>query len=114
MNNLVSLWLGLTLAKRIVLVAATVGMFLSVLALARMGQSGGQSLLYAGLDGRTAGDVITALDQAGVTYDVRGNSIYVPTAARDGLRMQLAGQGLPASGGAGYELLDGLTGFGTT
>lgn len=114
MNNLVSLWLGLTVAKRIVLVAATVGMFLSVLALARMGQSGGQSLLYAGLDGRTAGDVITALDQAGVAYDVRGDSIYVPTAARDGLRMQLAGQGLPASGGAGYELLDGLSGFGTT
>ncbi|TGD67515.1 flagellar M-ring protein FliF [Tabrizicola sp. WMC-M-20] len=114
MNNLVSLWQGLTLAKRVVLVAATVGMFLSVLALARIGQSGGQSLLYAGLDGRTAGDVITALDQAGVIYDVRGDSIYVPSAARDGLRMQLAGQGLPASGGAGYELLDGLTGFGTT
>ncbi|MFN4130018.1 MAG: flagellar basal-body MS-ring/collar protein FliF [Paracoccaceae bacterium] len=114
MNNLISLWLGLTLAKRIVLGAATVGMFLSVLALARMGQSSSQSLLYAGLDGRTAGDVITALDQAGVTYDVRGDSIYVPTASRDGLRMQLAGQGLPASGGAGYELLDGLSGFGTT
>ncbi|RGP38740.1 flagellar basal-body MS-ring/collar protein FliF [Tabrizicola alkalilacus] len=113
-NNLVSLWLGLTLAKRMVLVAATVGMFLAVLALARMAPTGGQSLLYAGLDGRTAGDVITALDQAGVTYDVRGDSIYVPTAARDGLRMQLAGQGLPASGGAGYELLDGLSGFGTT
>lgn len=114
MNNLVSLWLGLTLAKRIVLVAATVGMFLSVLALARMGQSSGQSLLYAGLDGRAAGDVITALDQAGVAYDVRGDAIYVPTQSRDGLRMQLAAQGLPASGGMGYELLDGLSGFGTT
>ncbi|MDO8882510.1 MAG: flagellar basal-body MS-ring/collar protein FliF [Pseudotabrizicola sp.] len=114
MNNLVSLWQGLTLAKRVVLVVATVGMFLSVLALARIGQSGGQSLLYAGLNGRTAGDVITALDQAGVAYEVRGESIYVPTALRDGLRMQLAAQGLPASGGAGYELLDGLSGFGTT
>lgn len=114
MNNLVSLWLGLTVAKRVVLVAATVGMFLSVLALARMTQSSGQSLLYAGLDGRTAGDVITALDQAGVTYDVRGDAIYVPTQSRDGLRMQLAAQGLPATGGMGYELLDGLSGFGTT
>ncbi|MFN3723267.1 MAG: flagellar basal-body MS-ring/collar protein FliF [Paracoccaceae bacterium] len=104
----------MTLAKRVVLLAATVGMFVSVLALARMGQSGGQSLLYAGLDGRTAGDVITALDQSGVVYDVRGDSIYVPAGARDGLRMQLAAQNLPASGGAGYELLDGLSGFGTT
>lgn len=114
MNNLVALWQGLTLAKRVVLVAATVGMFLSVLALARMGQTQGQSLLYSGLDPRTAGDVILALDQAGVIYEVRGDSIYVPTPARDGLRMQLAGQGLPATGGAGYELLDGLSGFGTT
>ncbi|MBN2629954.1 MAG: flagellar M-ring protein FliF [Rhodobacteraceae bacterium] len=113
-NNLVSLWLGLTLAKRVVLVAATVGMFLAVLGLARMGQSTGESLLYAGLEPRTSGDVIAALDQAGVAYTVRGESIYVPTAARDGLRMQLASQGLPASGAAGYELLDGLSGFGTT
>lgn len=114
MNNLVSLWLGLSAVKRVVLVAATVGMFLSVLALARMGQSTGQSLLYAGLDSRAAGDVILALDQAGVPYEVRGEAIYVPTDTRDGLRMQLAAQGLPATGGGGYELLDGLTGFGTT
>jgi len=113
-NNLVSLWLGLTLAKRVVLVAATVGVFLAVLGLARMGQSTGESLLYAGLEPRTSGDVIAALDQAGVAYTVRGESIYVPTAARDGLRMQLASQGLPASGASGYELLDGLSGFGTT
>ena len=114
MKNLVSLWLGLTFAKRVILVAATLGVFLSVLALTRLAPSQGQSLLYAGLDPRAAGDVVSALDQAGVVYEVRGESIYVPIAARDGLRMQLAAQGLPASGGAGYELLDGLSGFGTT
>ena len=114
MNNLVSLWQGLTAAKRAVLVAATLGVFMSVLALTRLSPSQGQSLLYAGLDSRAAGDVVAALDQAGVLYEVRGESIYVPASARDSLRMQLAAQGLPASGGAGYELLDGLSGFGTT
>lgn len=114
MNNLVSLWQGLTAAKRAVLVLATVGMFLAIIALARMGQTPSQGLLYAGLDSRAAGEVVTALDQAGVTYEVRDDSIYVPVASRDALRMQLAGQGLPATGGAGYELLDGLSGFGTT
>ena len=114
MNNLVSLWLGLTAAKRAVLVLATVGMFLAIIALARIGQTPSQGLLYAGLDSRAAGEVVTALDQAGVAYEVRGNSIYVPVASRDALRMQLAAQGLPATGGAGYELLDGLSGFGTT
>jgi flagellar M-ring protein FliF len=100
-NNLLSVWQGLTNAKRAVLVLATIGMFLSVMALARMGQNTAQSLLYAGLDPRAAGDVISALDQAGVAYQVRGDSIYVPTTERDSLRMSLAGQGLPASGGAG-------------
>lgn len=114
MNNLVSLWLGLSAAKRVVLVFATVGMFLSIIALARMGQTQSQGLLYAGLDSRAAGEVVTALEQAGVTYEVRGDAIYVPVTARDALRMQLAAQGLPATGGAGYELLDGLSGFGTT
>src|SRR6056297_1931478 len=33
---------------------------------------------------------------------------------RDGLRMTLAGEGLPANSNRGYELLDGLSGFGTT
>ena len=114
MNNLVSLWSGLTLAKRGVLVVATLGVFMAVLGLARMGQSQGQSLLYAGLEQRAAGDVITALEQAGVAFEARGEAIYVPTGERDSLRMQLASQGLPASGGAGYELLDQLSGFGTT
>lgn len=114
MNNLVSLWLGLSLAKRLVLVAATLGMFVAILAVARVGSSAEQSLLYAGLSGRAAGEVISALEQAGVAYEVRGESVYVPAAERDALRMQLASQGLPASGGVGYELLDGLSGFGTT
>src|SRR5690606_7745693 len=33
---------------------------------------------------------------------------------RDGLRMALAAEGLPAAGAAGYELLDSLSGFGST
>lgn len=114
MNNLLNLWQGLALGRRMILVAATVGVFLGILLVARMGQTGSQSLLYAGLDARAAGEVVAALDQMGSRYEVRGDSIYVPASDRDALRMQLAGQGLPASGSAGYELLDGLSGFGTT
>lgn len=72
------------------------------------------SLLFGGLEARAAGDVITALDQRGVLYDVRGGAIYVPTGERDNLRMSLAGEGLPATGSQGYELLDSLSGFSTT
>jgi flagellar M-ring protein FliF len=66
------------------------------------------------LNASAAGDVVAALDQRGVTYEVRGDSIYVDDAQRDSLRMTLAAEGLPANGGTGYELLDSLSGFGTT
>lgn len=114
MNDLLSFWRGLDMIRRLWLIAATLGVFLAVLGLSRLGSGTGQSLLYAGLDPRTAGEVIAALDQSGTVYEVRGDAIYVSTADRDSLRMQLAGQGLPSTGGQGYELLDGLSGFGTT
>lgn len=74
----------------------------------------GMALLYAGLDGARAGEVITALDQRTIPYEIRGDSIFVPATQRDETRMALAAQGLPANSATGYELLDGLTGFGTT
>jgi flagellar M-ring protein FliF len=72
------------------------------------------ALLYAGLEPASAGEVVAALDQRGIVYEVRGDSILVDAAQRDSLRMALAAEGLPIAGGAGYELLDTLSGFGTT
>lgn len=114
MANLVALWTGLTWMRRAVLVGATLGVFFAILMLSRIGQSESEALLYAGLDPRSAGEVVAELDQQAVPYSVQGDSIYVPFSQRDSLRMRLASQGLPASGGAGYELLDNLSGFGTT
>jgi flagellar M-ring protein FliF len=71
-------------------------------------------LLYSGLDQAAAGEVVTALDQQGVPYDVRGTAIYVPAPQRDALRLSLADQNLPPNGSVGYELLDSQSGFGTT
>jgi len=114
LQNLLALWSSLSLKRQIVVIAATVGMFLAVMGVARLSNVPGMSLLYAGLDGAAAGDVVAALDQAGVAYEIRGESIYVDDAQRDSLRMTLAAEGLPAAGGQGYELLDSLSGFGTT
>lgn len=114
MENLQQLWMNLSLMRRISLVAASFGMFLAVIAMAVLGQKDTKSLLYAGLDSHSAGGVVAALDQAAIPYEVKGDSIYVASELRDSLRMQLAADGLPNSTGAGYELLDGLTGFGTT
>ncbi|MCR9112407.1 MAG: flagellar basal-body MS-ring/collar protein FliF [Rhodobacteraceae bacterium] len=114
MQQIVNVWTALDSRKRVVVALATIAMFAAVLALARMASAPGMSLLYAGLESGPAGDVVSALEQRGVTYDVRGGSIFVDSARRDELRMTLASEGLPANSARGYELLDGLSGFGTT
>lgn len=114
MQNLLQLWQTLDQRRRLIVLGATAAMFLAILGLSRAASTPNMTLLYAGLNAATAGEVITALDQRAAEYEVRGDSIFVPEAVRDSLRMTLASQGLPATGGAGYEILDGLSGFGTT
>jgi len=89
-------------------------MFTAVLVMSRMAASPSLSLLYSGLEPETAGEVVLALEQRAVSFEVRGSSIFVSARDRDELRMTLASEGLPTASGQGYELLDSLTGFGTT
>ena len=114
MQNVAATWNALDATRRIVVIAATIAMFMAVLGLSRMATTPNMALLYSGLDSAAAGEVVTALEARGVAYEVAGDSIRVDAAMRDELRMMLASEGLPATGAAGYELLDGLSGFGTT
>lgn len=114
MQNLIAIWASLDLRRRIIILGATLAMFAAVLALSRMAGRPEMGLLYAGLEPSAAGEVVAALDQQGVAYEIRGESIFVDVSRRDSLRMALAADGLPAAGGGGYELLDSLSGFGTT
>lgn len=114
MGSVNSIWSNLDARRRITVIAASLAVFAAVLFMARATTSSDLVLLYSGLDNGTAGDVIAALDQRDVEYDVQGGSIFVPRADRDRLRMTLASEGLPANSSQGYELLDNLSGFGTT
>ena len=114
LQQILTVWSTLDARRRIVVLAATIAMFAAVLGLSRMASQPTMSLLYAGLDPSAAGEVLASLDQQGVQYDVRAGAIFVNAAQRDALRLTLASEGLPASNGQGYELLDSLSGFGTT
>ncbi|MGR3806015.1 flagellar basal-body MS-ring/collar protein FliF [Marinibacterium profundimaris] len=114
MQQILGAWAGLDPRKRIMVVVTALLVVATLYGMSRLAARPNMALLYAGLDATSAGDVVRALDQQGVAYQVRGDSIYVPMRDRDALRMTLAGDGLPATGGRGYELLDGLSGFGTT
>ena len=114
MQPLTGLWMALDLRRRVIVGIATLAVFAAVLGLSGLATQPTMALLYARLEGTQAGDIVAALDQRGAAYEVRGDAIYVEAARRDELRMVLAGEGLPSAGGAGYELLDSLSGFGTT
>lgn len=114
LQQILTVWRALEMRKQIIVVAATLAMFAAVLGLARMAANPSMALLYAGLEAGAAGEVVTALEARGALHEVRGGAIYVDLARRDELRMTLAAEGLPANSVGGYELLDNLSGFGTT
>jgi flagellar M-ring protein FliF len=113
-QQLLNVWTRLDLRRQIIVIVATGAMFFAILAMSRMAAAPTMTLLYAGLESGAAGDVVRSLEQRGVAYEVRGGSIFVDSKSRDELRLTLASEGLPANGNRGYELLDSLTGFGTT
>lgn len=114
MQQIIKTWSGLDTGKKFLIGLASIAVLAAFVGLFRMASNPGMTLLYAGLEATAAGDVIQSLEQKGIHHEVRGGAIYVESSARDMLRMTLAAEGLPENGMQGYELLDTLTGFGTT
>lgn len=114
LENLVATWNTLDTRRRVVMVASVVIAVGAIVLLSKIASAPRLSLLYGGLDPASASEIITALDQDSIVYEVRGDAIFVDDRERDSLRLTLAGQGLPSGNAPGYELLDGLSGFGTT
>jgi len=104
----------LSIQRQAVAILAAVAIVVAVLGLTRMATSPSLTLLYSGLENGAAGEVIQALEARGAAYEVRGASIFVDSTTRDELRLTLASEGVPKSNVQGYELLDTLSGFGTT
>ncbi len=74
------------------------------------------SLLYAGLDSKDASAIIAKLDAGRIPYKLEsgGSTIMVASDQALRLRMEYAGQGLPAGGNVGYEIFDSMDAFGQT
>ncbi len=113
-QKITNVWAGLDRKRQVIVILSSIAMFAGVLLMSRIATQPRLQLLYSGLETGASGDVLRALDQRGITYEVRGGAIYVAARDRDRLRMTLASEGLPANGNQGYELLDSLSGFGTT
>ncbi len=112
--QLQAFWTELDTRRRLIAALSAVAIVAAVIGMARLAATPSMALLYSGLDAPAAGEVVAALEARGVPFEVRDQAIYVDGAQRDQVRMSLASDGLPAAGAAGYELLDALSGFGTT
>ena len=73
-------------------------------------------LLFTDLDARDSAAVVERLEAANIPYELKGDgsTILVPQDQALKLRMTLAGDGLPAGGGVGYEIFDNQDALGVT
>ena len=73
-------------------------------------------VLYTDLSLQDAGAVVRDLDAKGIRYETRGDgqTILAPRSDLARIRMDLAGKGLPAGGGTGYEIFDKGDAFSST
>src|SRR4029079_14185532 len=112
LQQLKSFWDGLDTRRRLIAGLAAVAVVAAVAGMGRLATEPDMALLYSGLDATAEGEVVTELEAEGVAFEVKDTAILVDRASRDRIRMTLAARNLPAGGPAGYEILDGLSGFG--
>ena len=75
-----------------------------------------KTLLFSNLDPRDSAEIVARLDAKKVDYEMLGDgaTIMVPSDQALKLRMEMAGEGLPAGGSVGYEIFDRSESFGQT
>lgn len=111
-------WSDLAPARRVAMIGG-VAVLLTAFAfvLARYGGGPAYEILYSRLQPGDAAEVIAVLRDEGVPYRLSddGGNIYIPSGEIAGVRLDMAGQGLPRGGVAGWELFDetrlGMTDF---
>jgi flagellar M-ring protein FliF len=95
------------------LTAAVAGLFMYVMG---MMTDTPKALLFSGLDPRDSSEITARLETMKVPFELQadGATIMVPSDQVLRLRMQFAGDGIPAGGSVGYEIFDRSDAFGQT
>jgi flagellar M-ring protein FliF len=75
-----------------------------------------KTLLFSNLDPRDSAEIVARLDAKKIEYEVLGDGATIMVASDQALklRMEMAGEGLPAGGSVGYEIFDRSESFGQT
>ncbi|HWI83374.1 MAG TPA: flagellar basal-body MS-ring/collar protein FliF [Ramlibacter sp.] len=100
---------------RIAMILGAAVLAAGVAGAALWGRSPEYRVLYSNVSDRDGGSIIASLQQMNVPYRFSegGGALLVPAEQVSETRLKLASQGLPRSGGVGFELLDNQK-FGTS
>ncbi len=93
---------------------ATIVMFAAVIGLSRIAAQPSYTLLYSGLEASAAGEVVAALEQRSIEHEIRGGASMCQAPNAISYGWCSPPKDYPANSTSGYELLDSLSGFGTT
>ena len=108
-EQLLGIWKQLGLNQRIIVAAAGLGIFGSLMGIAYWSGQSDYSLLYGNLSLKEVDNIQTQLDTRSIPYKIgnMGNSILVPSGQVHSARIYLAGKGLPSnSDKVGLEIFD--------
>lgn len=97
-----------TLGQKVVTVLAVLGLALGALLFNRWASTPTYAPLFSNLAATDASAIVDKLNSAGTPYKLTdgGATILVPQAQVDAVRLQMSGQGLPASDASSWSLLD--------
>jgi len=111
-RQMLKFWNELGLNQKVSLIVVSALVMAGMAGLVMWSGQPDMRLLYGGLDTKDMADVVHALDEQAIPYEIRnGASVYVPSDYVHKVRMDLASRGLPSGGGIGFEIFD-RTSFG--
>ena len=98
----------LTNQQKILLMVAIAAIIAIAVAASTWLKQADYRILFSNIGERDGGAIIAALDQMNVPYKFNdsGGAILIPGSKVHEVRLRLASQGLPKSGGVGFELLE--------
>ncbi len=107
-QKLGAIWSNVGLVQRALLIAIFLTFVIAGGLLSRWAKRPDMGILYSNLDPEEAGKITDKISEQNIPYELRngGTSIYAPKDKVMQLRLDMAKEGLPASGQSGYSIFD--------
>jgi len=108
LQGVLEAWRRMGFIQRISLVSVLLACGAAAWLLVGWAQKPELALLYSRLDPQEAAEIVEKIRDADVPFELKdgGTSVYVPSGQVHTLRLQMAGEGLPAGGQQGYRIID--------